>query len=167
MSSWHIYEYEFVTHIRIWVRYTHIGSVCPLYSYDTVNWVASWLLTATHCNTLQRTATHCNTLQHTMYVCIPRNCNTLQHNWVASWLLTTTQCNTPQHTATHYVCAHTSQLQHTATHLSSKLIFDKFYLAQSHTAVPHACHRVHLRPLAYHRRPPPLHAHAREGRSVW
>jgi len=76
---------------------------------------AQGLLTATHCNTLQRTATHCNTLQHTA-----THCNTLQHTAthcntyrdLTWWRSRTAHCNALQHTATH--C---NTLQHAATHI--------------------------------------------------
>jgi len=54
----------------------------------------AWVLTATHCNTLQHTATHFP-LQHTA-----THCNTLQRTSQYN-TLHTKYCNTLQHTATH------------------------------------------------------------------
>ena len=75
--------------------------------------------TATHCNTLQHTATHCNTLQHSA-----THCNTLQHS--------ATHCNTLQYTVTRctmscseshtiyrLTATHCNTLQHTATHCNT------------------------------------------------
>ena len=94
----------------------------PFYVWHFNIW---YIVTATHCNTLQHTATHCNTLQHTA-----THCNTLQHTathrgkkgqfhldaffCIPFQYMIYSHCNTLQHTATH--C---NTLQHTATHCST------------------------------------------------
>jgi len=63
-----------------------------------------WRITATLCNTLQRTATHCNTLQHTT--------SSMDNDWRQCW--TVDAGATLQRTATHW-----NALQQTATHCNT------------------------------------------------
>ena len=103
-------------------------------------WLASFLMTATRCNTLQHVATHmtclvlarqlsddCNTLQHAATHCDTSQYTRLVSPWLASFLMTATHFNTLQHTATHRNTHDSSRpgspafwwLQHTSTHCNT------------------------------------------------